>query len=116
MSKIIPIKPIMSEKAYSLSAGRVYMFEVPKAANKLQLKQAVEAQYEVKVENVRCATLKGEVKKTWRKHGRSITGKTSDSKRAFVTLQEGHKLPIFESIDAEHNHPQEKKTSKEGVK
>lgn len=110
MSKIIvPLKPIMSEKAYGLSAQRVYMFEVPKDVNKLEVKQAVENQYEVKVDGVRCATLKGEIKRVVRKRGQRITGKLSDSKRAYVTLKEGNKLPIFESVEAEHDHAEDKK-------
>lgn len=105
MTNILAVKPIMSEKAYSLSQAGVYMFEVPLDTNKLQIKAAVQEQYSVGVVGVRSAHLQGKPKSSRRRRGRGVTGQRAETKRAFVTLKTGDKLPIFDSIEAdEHSH------------
>lgn len=121
MSKLMALKPILSEKAHASSHQGVYMFEVPLGINKLEIKQAVEAQYEVSVTDVRAARLQGKIKRGLGRRSRSVTGQRSATKRAYVSLKDGDSLPIFESIDAhdhEHDHardekPKTKKTAKE---
>lgn len=78
------IRPIFSEKAQNQAAKDAYTFEVAKTATKLEIKKAVEAQFEVKVENIRTQIVKPEVKRQGR-----FFGKTKAFKKAIVKLREG---------------------------
>jgi large subunit ribosomal protein L23 len=91
------LKPRISEKGYALSeSGNTYIFDVPMEANKFTVASAVAAQYDVSVTNVRIATVPGKSVRAYRQRGRrSINGKRSDIRKAYVTLKEGDKLPIF---------------------
>lgn len=100
MDKSLSLKPRMSEKAYGLSQSQnVYVFDVPKDANKHSVARAVAAQFEVTVEKVNVANTKGKVKRTVRKGGRAATGRQSDTRKAYVTLKEGDSLPIFAAVE-----------------
>lgn len=91
-------KPLLTEKSYSGIHEKVYTFVVDKRANKFQIKQAVEEIFEVKVAKVRTATVKGKPKSQNTKSGRTV-GKTSDYKKAIVTLKEDSKpIAFFESL------------------
>lgn len=98
---LVAVKPKLSEKTYSLSETlNTYVFEVPKLANKHDISRAIMSQYEVSVVNVRIATIRGKVKKSYRRGGRNTyKGSRSDVRKAFVTLAEGDKLPIFSAIE-----------------
>ena len=95
MTTSMTIFPRTTEKTYALSKQRVYVFTVPKSANRAEIATAVAKQYDVKVENVNIIVAKGKVKQTVRK-GRPIEGKRSDVKKAYVTLAEGNSIKIFE--------------------
>lgn len=85
------IKPLVTEKSTRLQHSRnAYAFQVNPAANKHQIKQAVEQLYDVKVSDVRTMTRKG-------KPRRSRVGitHTSSWKRAVVVLAEGSKIELF---------------------
>src|SRR3989344_816364 len=98
ISRTITLKPRLSEKTYSLSqANNVYVFEVPKSANKHEIAKAVTMQFEVAVETVNIINLKGKAILSFKKGGKSTKGKRSDIKKAYVTLQEGNSLPFFEA-------------------
>ncbi len=97
MSTIV-IKPRVSEKSYGISQRSVYVFDVPTSANKLEIAKAVESAYNVKTKNVRTVTNKGKAKRFYRA-GKFENGTRSDFKKAYVTLADGAKLPIFEAID-----------------
>jgi large subunit ribosomal protein L23 len=98
MSKEITLKPRLSEKSYAQSQSRVYVFAVPSSANKHSVARAVEAQFEVKVAEVNILNLKGKAKRTVSQKGRrQLSGNTMDTKKTYVTLQEGFNLPIFAS-------------------
>jgi large subunit ribosomal protein L23 len=71
-------------------AGRVVAFEVSIDANKIEIKQAVEKAFNVKVENVNTALVAGKVKRV----GRNF-GKRSNWKKAYVTLAEGSNIDFF---------------------
>ncbi|MDZ7785535.1 MAG: 50S ribosomal protein L23 [Candidatus Saccharibacteria bacterium] len=76
MSKAMILKPRMSEKAYGLSqATNTYVFEVPRGANKQTVAEAVKAQFEVSVTNVRIANKKGKAKRTFMKRSRPVEGR-----------------------------------------
>jgi large subunit ribosomal protein L23 len=97
MSKTMPLKPRLSEKTYAMSeALNVYTFEVPADATKLTVAAAVKSQYDVTPTNVRIATIPGKAVQTYRKSARKTeSGKRSNVRKAYVTLKEGDKLPIF---------------------
>ena len=78
------IKPIVSEKSYALIDTGKYTFEVDPRSNKTEIKQAIEAIFNVKVASVNTLNRVGKVKRT--KIG---LGKRKDTKRAIVTLKSG---------------------------
>lgn len=102
MSVLLPLKPRLSEKAYGQSKANVYMFVVPMSATKHTVARAVESQFEVSVTDVNMLVLKGKAKRTISQKGRrQLKGATSSMKKAYVTLAEGNKLPIFDAIEEE---------------
>ena len=107
---LITLNPRLSEKAYGLSEQRnTYVFDVRPGVNKFEVAKAVAAQYEVKVENVRLAGVPGKALRSYRQRGRkSVSGQRSDIRKAYVTLKEGDKLPIFAAVE-ESKAPEEKK-------
>lgn len=84
------IRPVVSEKSYALLDEGKYTFVVDTRANKTQIKQAVQAVFEVKVTGVNTINRQGKRKRT-----RTGFGKRADSKRAIVTLAEGDRIDIF---------------------
>ncbi len=90
----IIIKPVVSEKSYTGMDVGVFTFVVAPGANKIQIRQAIEAIYpDVKVEKVNTLNRQG---KTVRSRRVRATSKRSDTKRAIVTLKEGT-IDIFGS-------------------
>ena len=90
----IIIRPIVSEKSYGLLDAGVYTFVVAPDANKLQIREAVESIFNVRVTKVNTLNRKGKRKR----NRRTFTfGKRSDTKRAIVTLAEGDRIELFES-------------------
>ncbi|MBE0597489.1 MAG: 50S ribosomal protein L23 [Desulfuromonadales bacterium] len=85
-------KPLITEKTSSLQkeAGQVVAFEVGREANKIEIKQAVEKAFNVKVTNVNTALVGGKVKRVGRQ-----SGKRSNWKKAYVTLAEGSNIDFF---------------------
>lgn len=104
------LKPKISEKAYALSEQRnTYIFEVDESANKLDVARAVTKQYEATVIKVRLAGVPGKKQRAYRQRGRkSIEGRRADIRKAYVTLREGDKLPIFAAVE-EPDQPKESK-------
>jgi large subunit ribosomal protein L23 len=84
------IRPVVSEKSYGLSDMGKYTFIVAPGANKVQIKQAVEAVFGVRVRGVNTVNRPGKRKRT-----RYGWGKRSDTKRAIVSLAEGDRIDIF---------------------
>jgi large subunit ribosomal protein L23 len=83
----ILLAPHVSEKA-SIAADRgQFVFKVAINATKLEIKKAVEMMFEVKVKNVRTAVAKGKAKRTG-----TISGRRSNWKKAYVSLQEGQDI------------------------
>ncbi|GAB2816062.1 hypothetical protein GCM10022221_12460 [Actinocorallia aurea] len=95
MSKIydprdILLAPVVSEKSYGLLDEGKYTFIVSPDANKVQIRQAVEEVFGVKVTGVNTINRQGKRKRT--RHG---YGKRKDTKRAIVSLAEGERIDIF---------------------
>ena len=90
-SNAIIIKPLITEKSTHLQATRnSYAFQVASSANKHQIKDAIEKQYNVKVMDVRTMNRKG---KPRRARYRMTT--TSDWKKAVVVLDENSRIELF---------------------
>jgi large subunit ribosomal protein L23 len=89
----ILIRPIVSEKSYSLMDEGKYTFEVDPRSNKTEIKIAVEQIFGVKVQSVNTINRKGKVRRT-----RFGMGKRKDVKRAIVTLGAGETLDIFGQV------------------
>ena len=87
-------RPLVSEKGVTKKdTERTLCFQVHPDANKIQVKQAVEKLFGVKVEEVRTANFEGKL----RRRGR-FTGYKSDWKKAYVKLVDGQKVPEFAEI------------------
>lgn len=84
------LKPVVSEKSYALIDENKYTFLVDPGANKTQIKQAVQAVFEVKVTGVNTINRIGKRKRT-----RTGFGQRAATKRAIVTLAEGDRIDIF---------------------
>ncbi|MBT0551074.1 50S ribosomal protein L23 [Riemerella anatipestifer] len=90
------IKPIISEKASNLSDLRgVYSFLVDTKANKIQIKQAVEEAYGVKVADVRTMIYAPKVSAKYNTKKGLQVGKTNKLKKAMVQLLEGEFIDVF---------------------
>ena len=87
-------RPLVTEKGVDKKDNeRTLCFEVALAANKTQVKAAVEKLFKVKVAEVRTANLEGKM----RRRGRFV-GYKSDWKKAYVKLKDGEKVPDFAQI------------------
>lgn len=90
----VVIEPIVSEKSYSLLENNVYTFRVHPSASKPEIRDAIEAIFDVKVTRVNTLNRKGKR----RRNRRALTfGSRPDTKRAIVTLAEGDSIDLFES-------------------
>ena len=87
----VVLAPHITEKSTLLSEHNAVVFKVANTATKPQIKAAVEALFKVNVVGVNTITQKGKTKR-WK--GRPY--KRSDSKKAIVTLAEGHSIDITE--------------------
>lgn len=93
----ILVTPVTTEKAYGLSQKNVYVFNVPLAANKNEISEAVKAQYEVEIKSIKTLVQQGKAVRFSRGKNRYPgTTSRSDTKKAYVTLAEGSSLAVFE--------------------
>ncbi len=85
------IRPLVTEQGMHFANTKgAYSFEVNKKANKIQIKNAVEKIYSVKVDKVRTANRKGKL----RRRGRHF-GRTPDWKKAVVYLESEYHIDLF---------------------
>ena len=92
--KII-LRPVITEKSTLMKEmNREICFEVDPRANKIEIKQAVESLFNVKIENVRIMKQRGKMRRVGRNQGR-----TKDWKKAYLKLKEGEKMiEYFEAV------------------
>jgi large subunit ribosomal protein L23 len=90
----IIIRPVVSEKSYALLDRNVYTFIVAPDANKIEIKQAVESIFNVKVRRISTLNRKGKLKRNRRMN---TLGKRRDTKRAIVALAPDDRIDIFGS-------------------
>lgn len=83
------VSPAITEKSTLASEQNKVVFNVAMTATKPEIKAAVEALFGVKVASVNTLVRKGKVKRF-----RGIQGRTSDFKRAVVTLVEGQSIDV----------------------
>jgi len=85
-------KPLVTEKTTNLIQNyNQYVFYVHQKANKIQVKEAIEKLFKVKVEKINVIKLRGKTRR------RGLTsGRTSDKKKVIVKLKKGDKINIFE--------------------
>lgn len=92
----ILIRPLITEKTMAAAGGNRYTFQVHPDANKIQIKQAIETIFGVKVLKITTGKNPGKL----RRRGRHI-GYSATRKKATVTLREGDQIeiggtPLFE--------------------
>jgi len=88
------LKPLLTEKITAMrEKGNKVGFLVRRDANRIEIKQAVESVLKVRVERVHVLNVMGKVKRLGR-----FAGKRPDWKKAIVTLKEGEKLEMYESV------------------
>ena len=86
----IIIRPIITERSMEAVADKKYVFEVAPTAGKIEIKNAVEEIFGVKVVRVNTLTVKPKTKRV-----RYVAGKTRSWKKAIVTLAEGDTIEVF---------------------
>ena len=85
------IRPLITEKTSMMMQENKYAFQVALNANKVEIRQAVEQIFDVKVLSVNTVRVLGKIKRMGR-----TQGKRSDYKKAIVKLAEGNTIPVFE--------------------
>lgn len=112
---IIHVTPSITEKAYRLSTSQnTYLFDVPLAANKQQIVDAVESQYDVKVASIKTLVRTGKAVRYSRGKGRYPGSTTrTDSKKAYVTLVEGNSIKVFDTEEVKEEKPSKKAAKEE---
>ena len=83
------LNPVVTEKSTLLSEDGKVVFNVPLSATKKEIAEAVEEIFKVKVTAVNTIRLKGKTKRF-----RGIAGRRNDTKKAVVTLEEGHSIDV----------------------
>lgn len=90
----IIIRPLVTEKAVNLAQEQnKYVFFVDRKANKIEIRNAIEELFNVKVTAVNTMNVKGKKKRVGR-----FEGLTQMRKKAIVTLNEGDKIDVFEEL------------------
>ena len=88
------VRPLLTEKTTRLQEeANQYAFEVGSAATKVEIKQAIEALFGVRVETVRTQVVRGKMKRFGRYYG-----KRANWKKAIVTLPEGEVLNVYAGV------------------
>jgi len=87
------IRPVVSEKSYVLSAADRYTFRVHADAHKTEIRQAVEALFDVHVVDVRTITMKSKPKRRGQ-----TSGRTRRWKKAIVQVRAGESIPVFQGL------------------
>ena len=93
------LRPLITEKNTDLMEQNQYTFEVATVANKIQIREAVEKLFNVRVKAVNTMNVKGSRRSRAIRRGRSrISGQERDWKKAVVTLFPGQRIDVFEQV------------------
>lgn len=93
-------RPLVTEKSMTGATSGKYTFEVAPESNKIEIGNAIEKIFNVKVVKVNTLTVKGKTRKrgAYDPTPRHKEGKSPDHKKAIVTLAPGQRLEIFENM------------------
>ena len=83
------VSPVITEKATLAAENDAIVFNVAKQATKIEIKEAVEALFSVKVRSVNTLVRKGKLKRF-----RGRLGRQSDVKKAYVRLEDGQSIDV----------------------
>lgn len=87
-------RPVVTEKSMrSSEEQRTYTFEVNPSANKVEIRRAIEALFDVSVTNVNTMRVAGKTRRRSYRHG---IGRTAERKKALVTLAPGQTIDVVE--------------------
>ena len=89
----ILLRPIITEKTSVMLQDNKYTFQVPLTANKVEIRQAVESVFKVKVIDVNTVRVMGKVKRMGKN-----SGKRPDVKKAIVKVSPGQRIEFFEGV------------------
>jgi large subunit ribosomal protein L23 len=89
------IRPVVSEKSYVLATANKYVFRVHADAHKTQIRQSIEALFDVSVVSVHTLSVKSKPKRRGQIHGR-----TRSWKKAIVQVSPGDSIPIFQGLES----------------
>ena len=93
------VRPLITEKNTDLMEKDQYTFEVATVANKIQIREAVEKLFNVRVKAVNTMNVKGSRRSRAIRRGRSrISGQERTWKKAVVTLFPGQRIDVFEQV------------------
>ncbi len=87
------VRPIITEKNTMLAEQGKYTFEVASTVNKIEIKQAVEEVFKVRVAAVNVMRVPGKQRRTGRNYGM-----TRSWKKAVVTLEAGERIELFQGV------------------
>jgi large subunit ribosomal protein L23 len=94
ISHEIIIRPLITEKtSIQKELNNQLSFEVDRRANRIEIKQAIESIFNVRVAAVKTMQVTGKIKRRGR-----ITGKRRDWKKAIVKLMPGERIDFFEGV------------------
>ena len=97
MNNVI-LRPLITEKGQHLGQKRnTFVFEVLRETNKVEIKKAVEAVYNVSVKDVSTAIIPGKPKSRFTRQG-NMVGASKAYKKAYVTLNEGDTIDFFSNV------------------
>ena len=109
MNAPILVTPVTTEKAYGQSQKNIYVFSVPKSANKQQIKAAIQTQYDVTIVAIKTLVQSGKAIRFSRGKNRYPgTTTRTDSKKAYVTLAAGNSINVFDQPDQETTKEEKK--------
>ncbi len=91
----IIIRPVVTEKSSRMMENNKYTFEVLPAANKIEIRKAVEEVFKVKVSSVHTVKMRSKPKRMGR-----FLGRTRSWKKAIVTLLPGERIEFFDGAGA----------------
>lgn len=110
MKNPITVYPRATEKAYGMVNNNVYVFDVPVNANKQQILEAVEKQFDVKADSIKTLVQSGKaVRSMSGRRSRPKTVTRKDTKKAYITLAKGHSIRVFDTAEPEKTDKKEKK-------
>ena len=89
----ILLRPLVTEKSTALMEGGRYVFQVADGASKLEIKQAVQDAFDVKVRSVNTVRIHGERRRLGPRWTQSPSWK-----KAIVKLAPGNKITLFEGV------------------